>query len=132
MRILIDTNVFFSAILFPDSTPAKALRRVCQLADLVLCDYAIDELFGAISRKRPDLLPDAEVLLAELQYEAVIAPREPSKLIADPKDAPILNAAIIADVDIIISGDKHFRALDMERPKVMTAAEYLEYTKAEE
>jgi predicted nucleic acid-binding protein len=56
----------------------------------------------------------------------ILTPREPSKLIADPKDAPILNAAIIEDVDIIISGDRHFLALDMERPKVLTAAQYLE------
>jgi predicted nucleic acid-binding protein len=127
MRILVDANAFFSAVLFPNSKPAKALHRVCQNDTLVLCDYSIAELFDTISRKRPDLLPDAEVLPAELLYEAVIAPRAPSKLIADPKDAPILNAAIVADADIIISGDKHFLSLDMERPKVLTVVEYLEY-----
>ena len=34
------------------------------------------------------------------------------KILADTnifiKDAPILNAAILEDVDIVISGDKHF------------------------
>jgi predicted nucleic acid-binding protein len=89
-------------------------------------------LFDAIGRKRPDLFADTEVLLAELQHEAVIAPRAPQKLIADPKDAPILNAAILADVDVIISGDKHFLELGLERPKVWKASEYLEYIAAEE
>ncbi|MDR2615869.1 MAG: putative toxin-antitoxin system toxin component, PIN family [Oscillospiraceae bacterium] len=126
MRVLVDTNVLFSALLFPNSTPAKAIQRLCETETMVLCDYVIREMFDIIARKRPDLLADAEVMLAQLQYEGVIAPREPSKLIADPKDAPILNAAIIADVDIIISGDKHFLSLDMERPKVMTAASYME------
>ena len=50
----------------------------------------------------------------------------------DPKDVPILNAAIIADVDIIISGDKHFLELGLERPKTMKAAEYLDCIDAEE
>ena len=36
------------------------------------------------------------------------APQEPSKLISDPKDHPILNAAIVSGVDIIISGYGHF------------------------
>jgi len=48
------------------------------------------------------------------------------KLIADPKDHPILNAAIIADVDIIISGDKHFLDLKLEHPKTMSVAEFLD------
>ena len=132
MRVMIDTNILFSAILFSESTPARALNQLCKTNNtLVLCDYVINELFDAISRKRPDLLVDAELLLAEIQYEAMIAPLYPQKLIADPKDAPILNAAIIADVDVIISGDKHFLALDMERPKTMTAAEYLKLAKEE-
>jgi len=40
---------------------------------------------------------------------------------------PILNAAIIENVDIIISGDKHFLSLNIERPKIMKVAEYLEF-----
>jgi len=132
MRVMIDTNILFSAILFPNSTPSRALHQLCQSDTLVLCDYVIDELFDVIGRKRPDLFADTEVLLAELQYEPVIAPRAPQKLIADPKDAPILNAAILADVDIIISGDHHFLSLDMESPTIMTAAQYLKYIGAED
>ena len=67
----------------------------------------------------------------ELRYDLIAAPVAPQKLINDPKDAPILNAAIIADVDVIISGDRHFLELDMERPKTMTAADYLRYAGAE-
>lgn len=62
----------------------------------------------------------------------VPAPEYPQKLISDPKDQPILNAAIIAEVDIIISGDKHFLKLDLESPCVMTAAQYLEWIETKE
>ena len=48
------------------------------------------------------------------------------------KIQPILNAAIVVDVDIIISGDKHFLMLDMERPRTMTAVQYLERIVSEE
>ena len=78
MRILIDTNILFSALVFPRSKPARALL-----------------------------------------YHA-------EKLIRDAKDQPILNAAIVSDVDIILTGDKDFLSLDMEHPKCMTVAQFLE------
>ena len=92
----------------------------------MLCDHIISELADVISRKRPDLIADMDVLLAQLPYETVIAPRDPSKLIDDPKDAPILNAAIQYEIDIIISGDNHFLSLDLERPRVMKPARFME------
>jgi len=126
MRVMTDTNILFSALLFPESKPAKALFYVTERHNLVLCDYIIAELRSVVCRKRPDLLADIDVLLAKLPHELIPAPRRPSKLISDPKDHPILNAAIAADVDVIISGDRHFRELQMARPKTMSAAEFLD------
>jgi predicted nucleic acid-binding protein len=121
-----DTNILFSALLFPESRPAKALFLVSEQHELVLCDYIISELRDVVSRKRQDLLADIDVFLAKLPYELIVAPLLPSKLITDPKDHPILNAAIIADVDIIISGDSHFLELKLEHPKTMSVAEFLD------
>ena len=39
---------------------------------------------------------------------------------------PVLVSAIIADVDLIITGDKDLFAVDIERPKVIKAIEFLE------
>lgn len=124
MRILADTNILVSALLFPASLPAKALLRIADGHELVLCDHILAELRDVVARKRPDLLADIDVLLAQLPYELVAAPVEPGKLIDDPKDQPILNAAILANVDIIVSGDKHFLNLDLERPKTMSPAQF--------
>ena len=84
------------------------------------------ELRDVVSRKRPDLLADIDVLMAKLPYELVPAPLQPSKLLSDPKDHPILNAAIIADVDIIISGDKHFLNLKIEHPHAISVAKFID------
>ena len=83
---------------------------------------ALPEYCETLSRTR-----DAEVLLAELSYELIPAVDHAEKLIRDAKDQPILNAAIVADVDIILTGDKDFLSLDMEHPKCMTAADFLEF-----
>lgn len=126
MRILVDTNVLFSALLFPRSTPAKALLRVAQQHEMVLCDRNIAEIRTILRKKAPRFLPDAEVLLAEMAYELIPAVDHAEKLIRDAKDQPILNAAIVADVDIILTGDRDFLCLDMERPRCMTAAQFLQ------
>ena len=125
MRVLVDTNILFSALLFPQSVPAQALMRVIDEHELVLCDRNITELRDILQRKAPAFLPDAEVLFAELSYELIPAVTYAEKLIRDAKDQPILNAAIVFGVDIILTGDKDFLSLDMEHPRCMTATEFL-------
>lgn len=131
MKILADTNILISAMLFPNSKPAKALLHAARNHELVLSDYNIYELRDVLGRKVPHILPDVDVFLAELRFEIIIAPEYPEKLIEDPKDQPILNAAIVSDVDIIISGDKHFLKLDTKKPRTVTAAQYLDYVGSE-
>lgn len=41
-----------------------------------------------------------------MSYELIPAVDHAEKLIRDAKDQPILNAAIVSDVDIILTGDK--------------------------
>ena len=95
MRVLIDTNVLFSALLFPLSTPARALRKASDEHSVILCDQNISELKIIIGRKAPEYLPDIDLFLAEFQFELIPAVDNASKLIRDAKDQPILNAAIV-------------------------------------
>ena len=126
MKILVDTNILISALLFPKSKPAKALIYVSEEHEMVLCDQNLNEFREVLRRKAPRVLPDAQVLLNELSYELIPAAYNAEKLIRDAKDQPILNAAIVADVDVILTGDKDFLSLDMEHPKCLTVAEFLE------
>jgi putative PIN family toxin of toxin-antitoxin system len=131
LRILADTNILISALFYPKSKPANALYHAADNHDLVLSDHNIAEFRRIARDKFSSTQADIDLFLTELPYELIIALEAPQKLIADPKDAPILNAAIISDVDIIISGDKHFLSLDLARPKTMSAAEYLKHVGAE-
>ena len=94
--------------------------------EIVLCDRNISELRDILRRKAPKFLPDAEVLLAEMAYELIPAVDHAEKLIRDAKDQPILNAAIVSNVDIILTGYKDFLSLDMQHPKCMNVAQFLE------
>ena len=132
MKVLVDTNTLISAVFYPNSKPSKALYHAADNHELVLSDHNINEFRRIAKEKFSHEQADIDLFLTELTYELILAPESPQKLMSDPKDVPILNAAIIADVDIIISGDKHFLELGMERPKTMKAAEYLDHVEAVE
>ena len=125
MKILTDTNILISALFYPNSKPARALYHVAENHELILCDHNITELRRIAKDKFSNKQADIDLFLTELTYELVPAIEAPQKLIDDPKDAPILNTAIVAEIDIIISGDKHFKSLNLERPKTMSADDYL-------
>ena len=72
MRVLIDTNILFSALLFPQSTPSKAVFHAVNNHDVVLCDRNISELKEILLRKAPDFLPNAEIFLAELSTSSFL------------------------------------------------------------
>lgn len=78
-----------------------------------------------LRRKAPARLPAAEALLAELSYELIPAVVNTQKTIRDEKDQPILNAAVLYEVDAVVTGDKDFLSLGLARPRCLTAAQYL-------
>ncbi|MFN8128791.1 MAG: putative toxin-antitoxin system toxin component, PIN family [Candidatus Nanopelagicales bacterium] len=124
-RVLLDTNIIISALLFPNSTPDRVLRLVLNEHALVLTDWIMEELDTVVRRKRPDLLPALEEFIASINPE--IAPVGTSEqTIADPADQPILDAAISAQVDVIVTGDKHFLSLAIDQPQVLTARAFLD------
>lgn len=126
MRILVDTNILISAILFPNGKPAQALLKVTEEHEMVLCEQNLMELREVVKRKVPGLLPNVEALLLELSYELIPISNDMEKTMRDPKDQPILNAAIHANVDLLITGDKDFLVLKLDQPKCLTAAQFLE------
>lgn len=46
--------------------------------------------------------------------------------IMDVKDYPVLYTAIMENVDILITGDKDFLGIDIEKPEIMTPKNFTE------
>ncbi|MEN3004584.1 hypothetical protein [Dehalobacterium formicoaceticum] len=46
--------------------------------------------------------------------------------IRDKMDYPVLNTAIIEDVDILVTGDKDFSDVEIEKPEILTPSEFAE------
>ena len=115
MRVFIDTNVLVSAGLSPDTAMAGLLYVVLHYPyRAVLSRYVVDEfLLKSTNRKFRGRENAMKMFLANILplVELVETPEEsvPEEgYITDPKDRPILRAAIAAKADVLVSGDKHF------------------------
>lgn len=130
MRVMFDTNILVSAGLFSSSRLAALAERVSDEHTLVLSSQIIDELRMVMDMKFPHKKAACEAFLNKLSFEMVLTPRyvDPSiyPRIRDKSDYPILASAIIADVDVFITGDKDFLALDVERPEILTISQFAE------
>lgn len=56
MKILVDTNILISAVLFPNSKPAKALLKISEKHEMVLCEQNLAEFREVVKRKVPEHL----------------------------------------------------------------------------
>lgn len=114
MRIMLDTNVLISALLFPSQKFNSIMEYIFAEHELVLSSYVVEELKSVVRRKFPKREADIERLLFLMSFEYVYTPDEIDQElfeIRDVKDYPVLFTAIIEDVDVLITGDKVFLIL---------------------
>ena len=129
MRVMVDTNVLVSALLFPSPLMNRVIYKITTDHRLVLSSYVIDELLNVTRRRFPNRTEAVDLLLKRLPYELVRTPERPDGglfHIRDEKDYPVLYSAVTEDIDIFITGDRDFDELIMERPKIVGPAEFLE------
>lgn len=112
MRVVLNTNVLASAAA-TRGLCADVLREVLAEHDLVICPLINDELrriladtFGAT----PSLV--REFLWLIRQDTTIVKPGTlPNVTIKDKDDLGILAAAIAADADVLVTGDKELQSL---------------------
>ena len=122
MQIVLDTNVIISAILNPYGSPGKILNQVFdQKVSLCLSPPLIAEIRRVLRyQKIVNLIKQKgrTVELAEEHIEKIVAIAHVTTghvlinpIATDPDDDRVLECAIEANADYIISGDKHLKDL---------------------
>lgn len=131
-RLLVDTNVFFSGIIY-GGAEAELLRTVENgTYSLLAADFVIEEIRRIIGLKAPAYLDAFNAFLEEMPHDRV--PHAPAhlvedakKIMRDPKDAPVLAAALHGKADCLVTGDKDFFTPEVRaKIRVATARELLE------
>ena len=129
MRIMLDTNILISMIFFPNEQMNKLKRIVCSEHSIVLCSYIIEELQLVVERKFKSKAIAWDIFLENLPYEFVYTPKyfdvSEYPQVRDVKDTPVLVTAILEGIDILLTGDRDFLSVAIDRPEIMTPAEFL-------
>ena len=133
MRVVLDTNILIGAVI-TKGTPPDRLYQAWMRGEinLITSTAQMAEVAAVLARPRLEKFlgaDGAETLVENIGTHALILDEPPSvNLSPDPKDNPILAAAIAGKADVIVSGDKkHMLALgEVEGIPVVTAREALE------
>ncbi|MCX4325738.1 MAG: putative toxin-antitoxin system toxin component, PIN family [Lachnospiraceae bacterium] len=124
-----DTNVLVSLLVFSSKKMNQMMEYIFTEHQLVLSSYIVEELKDVTRRKFAGKSNAIDILLAKMDYEYVYTPDtldETLFKIRDVKDYPVLYTAILEDVDILITGDNDFSDVDIEKPEILTPAEFME------
>ena len=133
MRVLIDTNVLISAALSAKGTPFQAYVKAASYPNHgLICEQNVDEMKRIFNKKFPNRLTalDKFLSLALMTLELVPIPTDEDtseSQIRDVNDRPILRAAIHANADVLLTGDKDFLESGVKHPAILTPAEFLIY-----
>lgn len=119
MRVVIDTNIFISALIRPDGKPGQIIQRWRDGSfTLLYSDTLLQEWLDVLSRPRIQnkyhlTNEDAQTILMFilLRGEAVTPDRKITAC-RDPKDNQFLEVAAAGQADVIVSGDKDLLVLN--------------------
>lgn len=132
MRIVLDTNVVMSALLWR-GTPHQLLQAIGQLPRVRLFTSAalLEELADVLTRpspaKRLALIGKTarEVLADYVDAVELVEPLTVPRVVSsDPDDDQVIAAAMAAQADLIVSGDSDLLSLESHQSiPIVTAAQ---------
>lgn len=133
MWVVLDTNILIGALITKGTPPDRLYRGWLRgEIELVTSAAQMAELADVLARPRLQKFLDADEVTAIVENLGtrafILDDLLGVNLSPDPKDTPILAAAITGKVDLIVSGDKkHMLALgEVEGIPVLTARDALE------
>lgn len=114
MKVFLDTNVLVAAFA-TRGLCADVVRLTLGAHEMAVSETVLTELDQKLAGKIG--LPEREVrsIVAFVRQEATVTPDAVPKVpVRDPKDAPILAAAMASGADVLVTGDRDL--LELETP----------------
>ena len=129
MKVVLDSNVLISALVFPGKQAEKALMRIIEGRDQLLVSKAIvDKVLDVLARKfarDAEELARVAVLLAEIGE--MVRPKRRVRVLKDDADNRVLECAVTGGADLIVTGDQEMLGLGaFEGVRLLSLRAYLE------
>jgi uncharacterized protein len=130
LRVTPDTNILVSGLVFRRGKPHQLLRMALDgVVSIIVSQAIIDETMGVLARKfgaSIDDIAEAKAIIADAAR--TITPTVQLDVVKeDPPDNRILECAVTAGADYIITGDKDLlRLRRYDSINIITVSEFLE------
>lgn len=129
MRVVFDTNVFISAFVIPGGRAEDAyLHAIRRTFELYTSVAILTETANTLRTKFEWSDESVQRLLQAISKTATVLKTQPHiHILKDEPDNRILECALLAEAEIIISGDRHLLSLLRHQDiAIMTLADFLE------
>jgi uncharacterized protein len=113
MRVVFDTNIFISAFLIPGSQGERAFllaqrKKASLFTSVAILTETAQKLREKFSQEETDIRAALKLISRAAK---VLRPPVYVHILADEPDNRILECALAAQADLIVSGDRHLRQL---------------------
>lgn len=116
MRVVLDTNVLVSYLLFPNRAHARAVRTLVERHTTLYSEELIAELMLALNRPKLasyyEVEEVAEFLVWFRRFSERVSVTAEVRVCRDPKDDHVLALALSGAADWIATGDRDLLALN--------------------
>jgi uncharacterized protein len=130
-RIVVDTNVFISALLIKKSIPFQVVNIAFKLGKILYSDATYTELQQVLFRRKFDkylTLEERNIFLFKLANDSPsIEIQEEIQACRDVKDDKFLELAVNGNADVIVTGDADllvlnpFRKIEIITPEMFVS-----------
>lgn len=127
MKIMLDTNVLISALIF-GGIPRQLIGKLLLLGhDINISDYVESELLDKIHMKWPQKEENLRKVYQKMNFIHCSSTNEKLGDVRDEKDIPVLSDAIYNNVDILLTGDKDFLESEIKHPIIFSPKMLMDY-----
>lgn len=132
MKILLDTNVLISALVFGGQAGKLLNILFSSEHELFVSEYIDKEFKAKLDIKWPSKADQIYQLYRQLDFHFCESTNKTLGNLRDQKDIPVLSDALYHGIDLILTGDKDFLESGLDHPLIYSPTmmlEYLEHSK---
>ena len=122
MKIMLDTNVLISAMVFGGKAGKLLFKLFDSDHELYVSEYVDHELKEKLDQKWPDKAGQIYDLYRKMDIHFCSSTKEVLGDLRDKKDIPVLSDALFHNIDVILTGDKDFLEAYLEHPLIFSPA----------
>lgn len=127
MRIMLDTNVLISALVFCGKPKLLLEKLFLSEHELYVSEYVSKEFSDTLHQKWPDRAERLISIFHKMDFNFCESTNQVLGEVRDKKDIPVLSDALFNNADVLLTGDKDFLESNIIKPIILSPSMMQEF-----